>query len=163
MGSNGQASGVSPIPDDYRRINAALVVDGAARAIEFYREVFGAVERSRIPGPGDSILHAELVVGDSILMLEDASEMMGTQAPPREGLAGSPTFHYVYVEDVDRAVERAVGLGATLKRPVIDQFYGDRDGFLIDPFGHSWVVASHREDVPPQEMQRRLAAMMGQT
>jgi len=162
MSASSPASTINPIPDGYRRINAALVVDDGARAIDFYGRVFGAVERSLFPGPGGSILHAELVVGDSIIMLEDASEMMGTQAPPREGLAGSPAYLYVYVDDVDAAVERAVGLGATLKRPVTDQFYGDRDGFVVDPFGHGWVIASHREDVAPAEMARRLNSMTEQ-
>jgi PhnB protein len=153
---------VNPIPDRYRRVNACLIVDGAASAIEFYGEVLGATERSRFPGPGGRIAHAELEIGDSILMVEDASEMMGTQAPPSDGLPGSPTYHYVYVDDVDAAVDRAVQLGAALKRPVQDQFYGDRDGFIIDPFGHGWVVASHHEDVAPEEMARRLNALMGQ-
>jgi PhnB protein len=118
--------------------------------------VFGARERSRLPGPGGTIAHAELEIGDSIIMLEDASEMMGTQAAPADGFPGSPAYHFVYVEDVDAAIDRAVQLGATLKRPIQDQFYGDRDGFIIDPFGHGWVIASHQEDVTPEEMTRRL-------
>lgn len=153
---------VKPIPDRYRRVNACLVVDGASAAIDFYREVFGATERSRFAGPGGTIAHAELEIGDSIVMVEDASEMMGTQAPPSGGLSGCPSYHFVYVEDVDAAMDKAVELGAALKRPVQDQFYGDRDGFMIDPFGHGWVIASHTEDVSPEEMTQRLSAAMGE-
>jgi PhnB protein len=157
------ADKVNPIPDRYRRVNACLTVDGAARAIEFYGDVFGAKERSRFPGPSGTIAHAELEIGDSIIMLEDASEMMRTQAPPADGFPGSPVYHFVYVEDVDEAIDRAVQLGASVKRPVQEQFYGDRDGFIVDPFGHGWVVASHQEDVAPEEMERRLNALMAQS
>ena len=146
------AGQINPIPNRYRRVNAYLVVDGAAKAIEFYGDVFGTSERSRFPGPGDTIAHAELELGDSLIMLEDASEVMGTQAPPRDGFPGSPIYHFVYVQDVDAAIDRALQLGATLKRPIQDEFYGDRDGFIVDPFGHAWVIASHREDVPAGEM-----------
>jgi PhnB protein len=153
---------VNPIPDNYRRVNTSLVINGAAKAIEFYIEVFGATERSRTPGPGDTIVHAELEIGDSIIMLEDASDMMGTQAPPADGLPGSPVYQFIYVEDADASIAQAVKLGATVKRPATDQFYGDRDGFIIDPFGHAWVVASHKEDVTPDEMMRRMNALFGQ-
>ena len=148
----------NPIPERYRRVTPALVVNGAAKALEFYRQVFNATERSRIPGPEGSIVHAEIEIGDSVLIVEDAMPFMGTQAPPAGGLEGSPIFLYVYVPDVDAVIGRAVELGATLKRPAQDQFYGDRDGFIIDPFGHSWTVASHIEDVSPEEMMRRMAA-----
>jgi len=153
---------ISPIPDRYRRINACLIVNGAAKAIEFYSEVFGATERSRFPGPGGTISHAELEIGDSILMVEDAAEMMGTQAPPADGLPGLAEYRFIYVEDADATIDRAVALGATLKRPAQDQFYGDRDGFIIDPYGHGWVIASHKEDVTAEEMTRRMNAMFGQ-
>ncbi len=148
----------NPIPSRYRRVTPALVVNGAARALDFYAQVFGATERTRIPGPDGSIVHAETEIGDSVLIVEDASPYMGTQAPAGEGLPGSPVFMFVYVQDVDATVARAVELGATLKRPAQDQFYGDRDAFLIDPFGHSWTVASHIEDVAADEMMRRMAA-----
>lgn len=151
---------VNPIPDRYRRVNPYLVVDGAAKAIEFYVEVFQARERARLPGPGSTISHAELEISDSILTLEDASELRGTQAPPADVFPGSPIYHFVYVEDVDAAIDRAVQLGAALKRPAQDQFYGDRDGFIVDPFGHGWVIASHREDVAPEELTRRMNASM---
>ena len=156
------AGKVNPIPSNYRRVNTCFIVNGAAKAIEFYCDVLGATERSRTPGPGDTIVHAELEIGDSILMLEDASEFMGTQAPPAEGFAGSQEYHYVYVEDVDATIDRAVKLGATLKRPATDQFYGDRDGFIVDPFGHGWVVGSHMEDVSGEEMAKRMNEMFGQ-
>ena len=150
-----------PIPDNYRRVTPTLVVEGAVQAMEFYAEVFGATERTRFPGPGGTIAHAELEIGDSIVMVEDASEFMGTQAPPREGVPGTPTTLFIYVEDVDATLERAVSLGATLKRPATDQFYGDRDGHIIDPFGHSWTIATHVEDVAPEEMMRRMGELFG--
>jgi PhnB protein len=149
-----------PIPDRYRRVTPALVVDGAAKALEFYAEVFGATERLRVPGPGGTIAHAEIEIGDSIVMIEDASPYMGTKAPPAGGLEGSPTALFIYVEDVDAVMELAVNLGATQERPAQDQFYGDRDGHIIDPFGHRWTVATHVEDVPPEEMMRRMAALL---
>jgi PhnB protein len=152
----------NPIPDRYRRVTPALVVEGATKALEFYAEVFGATERLRVPGPGNMIAHAEIEIGDSVLIVEDPSPYMGTQAPPASGLDGSPTFLYVYVEDVDATVEKAVKLGARLVRAPMDQFYGDRDGFIIDPFGHGWTISSHVEDVAPDEAMRRMAQMQGQ-
>jgi PhnB protein len=151
------ASKPNPIPGRYRRITPVLVVNGAAKALEFYAQVFGATERSRFPGPDGTILHSEIEIGDSVLIVEDAAPFMGTQAPPAGGLEGTPTFLFVYVSDVDAVMARAVELGATLKRPAQDQFYGDRDGFVIDPFGHGWTIASHVEDVTPEEMMRRMA------
>ena len=150
-----------PIPERYRRVTPALVVDGAAKALEFYVEVFGATERMRVPGPGDTIAHAELEIGDSVVMVEDASPFMGTKAPPSGGLEGSPTALYIYVEDVDVTMERAEKLGATVERPASDQFYGDRDGHIVDPFGHRWTVATHVEDVGPDEMVRRMNELYG--
>ncbi|PZF85889.1 VOC family protein [Jiangella anatolica] len=152
---------VTPIPDTYRRITPCLVVNGAAQALEFYADVFGAAERMRFPGPGGSVAHAEIVIGDSVLIVEDASPMMGTEAPPPDGVPGTPSFLFLYVEDVDATVARAVEKGATLKRAPEDQFYGDRDAFVIDPFGHGWTVATHVEDVPEDELARRLSAVMG--
>lgn len=148
-----------PIPDTYRRVTPALVVDGAAKALEFYAEVFGATERMRTPGPGGTIAHAEIEIGDSVVMVEDASPFMGTKAPPPSGFEGSPAALFIYVEDVDAVIDHAVKLGATLERPASDQFYGDRDGHIVDPFGHRWTVATHVEDVPPDEMMRRMAEM----
>ena len=152
-----------PIPDRYRRVTPVLVVAGATKALEFYAEVFGATERMRFPGPDGTIAHAEIEIGDSVVMVEDASPAMGTQAPPAGGFEGSPTALFIYVEDVDAVMERAVKLGATEERPAQDQFYGDRDGHIIDPFGHRWTVATHMEDVAPDEMMRRMTELMGGT
>jgi PhnB protein len=149
-----------PIPDRYRRVTPSLIVEGAAKALEFYAEVFGTTERMRIPGPGGTIAHAEIEIGDSVVMIEDASPYMGTKAPPAQGFEGSPTSLFIYVEDVDAVMERAVSLGATQERPAQDQFYGDRDGHIVDPFGHRWTVATHVEDVPPDEMMRRMTELM---
>jgi PhnB protein len=132
-------------------------VHGAAKALEFYAAVFGAAERMRFPGPGGTIRHAEVQIGDSVVMIEDEDPQRRTKAPPSGGLPGFPAFLFIYVEDVDAVIARAVELGATLYRPAQDQFYGDRDGYIIDPFGHGWAVASHVEDVPREEMARRMA------
>jgi PhnB protein len=155
------ASKPNPIPEAYRRVTPCLVVQGAAKAIDFYAEVFGATERMRFPGPDGSVAHAEIAIGDSVVIVEDESPYLETKAPPSGGLAGSPVFQFIYVEDVDAVVARAVELGATLKRAPQDQFYGDRDGFIIDPFGHGWTIASHIEDVGPDEMMRRMAELQG--
>lgn len=148
-----------PIPDSYRRVTPALIVQDGAKALEFYAEVFGATERMRFPGPAGTIAHAEIEIGDSVIIVEDASPDLGTKAPPPGGFDGSPTFLFVYVEDVDAVIERAVTLGATLERPPQDQFYGDRDGFVVDPFGHGWTIASYVEDVSPEDMMRRLTEL----
>ena len=154
-----QSGKPNPIPERYRRITPALIVDGGQKALEFYAQVFGATERMRFPGPNGTIAHAEIEIGDAVVIVEEASPWMGTKAPPSDGLEGSPVFMYIYVDDVDAVIERAVKLGATLKRPAQTQFYGDRDGFIIDPFGHGWTIGSHVEDVPPDEMQRRMEAL----
>jgi PhnB protein len=151
-----------PIPDSYRRITPCLTVHGAAKALEFYAAVFSAAERMRFPGPGGTIAHAEIQIGDSVVIIEDEDPRRGTKAPPSGGLPGSPGSLFIYVEDVDAVIAHAVELGATLLRPAEDQFYGDRDGHIIDPFGHGWTVASHVEDVTPDEMMRRMAALYGQ-
>lgn len=151
----------SPIPGSYRRVTPCLTVQGAGKALEFYAAVFGATERMRFPGPGGTILHAEIEIGDSVVMVEDENPQRGTKAPPAGGLAGFPEYLFIYVEDVDAVIARAVELGATVQRPAENQFYGDRDGYIIDPFGHGWAVASHVEDVTPDEMARRMAEMFG--
>jgi PhnB protein len=150
-----------PIPDTYRRVTPCLVVRDAAKALEFYAEVFGAAERMRFPGPEGTVAHAEIQIGDSVVIVEDEDPRLGTTAPTAGGLPGTPVFQFIYVEDVDAVVARAVELGATMKRAPQDQFYGDRDGFIIDPFGHGWTVATHVEDVGPQELGQRLAALFG--
>ena len=150
---------VKPIPDGYPQVTPYLFVDGAEAAVDFYSSVFGATERMRMPGPGGKIGHAELQLGDSLLMVADEFPEMGGRSPRTVG--GSPVIVSVYVEDVDAVFERAVQEGATVVRPVDDQFYGDRAGQFEDPFGHQWSVATHVEDVPPDEMERRVAQAMG--
>ena len=151
----------SPIPDSYRRVTPTLTVAGAVKALEFYGAVFGATERMRFPGPGGTIVHAEIQIGDSVVIVEDEDPHRGTTAPPAGGLPGSPAALYIYVGDVDAVIAQAVELGATLQRPAEDQFYGDRDGHIVDPFGHGWTVASHVEDVTPEVMMRRMAELFG--
>lgn len=146
-----------PIPDTYRRVTPALIVEGAAAALDFYTEIFGAEVRTRFDGPGGTIAHAEIEIGDAVVIVEDASPMMGTKAPPPGGLDGSPAFQFIYVDDVDAVMDRAAKLGATVRRPPQDQFYGDRDGYLVDPFGHGWTVATHVEDVTEEQMMQRMA------
>lgn len=151
-----------PIPDSYRRVTPCLIVQGGARALEFYASVFRATDRMRFPGPGNSIAHAEIQIGDSIIIIEDESPERGTKAPPAGGIGGSPSFLFIYVEDVDAVIAHAVKLGAKLQRPAQNQFYGDRDGYILDPFGHGWTIATHVEDVEPAEMMRRMAEMQKQ-
>ena len=150
---------VKPIPDGYPRVTPYLHVDGASKAIEFYRTVFGAKERMRLAAPGGRIGHAELEIGNSMIMLADEHPEMNIRGPKSVG--GTPVTVLVYVEDVDRAFERALTAGAKELRPVQNQFYGDRSGQFEDPFGHQWNVATHVEDVSPDEMAKRAAKMMG--
>ncbi|GAA4202400.1 VOC family protein [Actinocatenispora rupis] len=152
-----------PIPTTYRRVTPCLVVNDAGKALEFYGEVFGATVRLRFPGPDGSIAHAEMEIGDAVVIVEDASPFLGTQAPPPGGLPGTPVFQYVYVADVDAVVARAAELGATVRRPPQDQFYGARDAFILDPYGQAWTVASHIEDVSSEEATRRMTAMAART
>src|SRR5262245_31644312 len=151
----------NPIPDSYRRVTPCLVVDDGDKALGFYAAVFGATERMRIPKPDGTVAHAEIEIGDSVVIVEEQSSEFGTKAPPPGGLAGSPAFLYVYVQDVDDIVAQAVKLGAQLQRPPQDQFYGDRDGYIVDPFGHGWTISTHVEDVEPAEMLRRMSEMQG--
>jgi PhnB protein len=150
---------VKPIPDDYPQVIPYLSIDGAAKAIEFYKSVLGATERVRMDAPGGKIGHAELEIGKSMIMLADVFPESG--ATPGKPGAGSPVTVMVYVEDVDATCQKAVDAGATLTRKVEDQFYGDRAGSFEDPFGHHWHIATHVEDVPPDEMARRAAEAMG--
>jgi PhnB protein len=154
-----EANRPNPIPDSYRRVTPCLVVRGAAKALEFYAEVFGASERMRFPGPDGSVAHAEIQIGDSVVIVEDEDPQRGTTAPPAGGLPGTPVFQFIYVEDVDTVIERAAERGATVQRAPQDQFYGDRDAFIVDPFGHGWTIASHVEDVSPDELTRRMTAL----
>ncbi len=150
---------VKPIPDGYPQVTPYLCVDGAAAAIEFYSQVLGARERMRMPGPDGRIGHAELQIGDSVIMLADEFPNMDARGPKAVG--GTPVTISVYVKDVDQVFERAIKAGARGLRPVENQFYGDRSGQFEDPFGHRWSVATHVEDVPPDEMARRAAKAMG--
>jgi PhnB protein len=150
---------VKPIPDGYPQVTPYLCVDGAAAAIEFYTSVLGARERMRMPAPDGKLGHAELELGESLIMLADEFPEMGVQSPKTIG--GTPVTISVYVDDVDAVFEGALAAGATSVRPVEDQFYGDRTGQFEDPFGHRWSVATHVEDVPPDEMERRAAEVMG--
>ena len=149
---------VKPIPDGYPRITPYLAIDGASDAIDFYTKVFGARERMRMPGPDGRIGHAELEFGDSLVMLADEAPDIGHLGPKTRG--GTPVTISVYVEDVDGVFDQAVKEGATTLRAVEDQFYGDRSGQFEDPFGHRWSVATHVEDVPPEEMEKRSAEAM---
>jgi PhnB protein len=149
----------SPIPEGYPRVAPYLIVDGAADAIDFYKTVLGVTERMRMPGPDGRIGHAELELGDSVIMLADESPEMGARSPRSVG--GTPVTIFAYLEDVDAAFERALAAGATTLRDVEDRFYGDRAGQLEDPFGHRWDLATHIEDVPPDEMTKRAAEVMG--
>jgi PhnB protein len=152
-------SPVAPIPADYPRLSPYLCVDGADAAIAFYCEVFGGTERFRLGGADGRVGHAEIQIGDSVLMLSDEWPDMGVRGPSAYG--GTAVTLGVYVDDVDAVVADALRRGATLVRPVEDHFYGDRSGHILDPWGHRWSVATHIEDVAPDEMARRAAAMMG--
>ena len=149
---------VKPIPDGYRTVTPYLVVDDAAAAIEYYKKAFGATERGRMEAPGGTIGHAELQIGDSVVMLSDPFPQ-GSTRPPSE-LGGTSASVFLYVEDVDAVVKQAVGEGATIVMEVADQFWGDRFGTVTDPFGHVWSVATHIEDVPPEEMAKRAEEAM---
>jgi PhnB protein len=146
------------IPTGYHTATPYLVIKGAAAAIEFYKIVFGATELFRMPGPGGSIMHAEIKIGDSIIMLGEEMPAWGSSSPST--LGGSPVGICLYFPDVDARVALALKNGATEKRPVKDQFYGDRSGTIADPYGHLWTIATHIEDVPQAEMSRRFEAEM---
>jgi len=145
-----------PIPEGYHSVTPYLIVTGAASAIEFYKHAFGAKELMRIPHPDGRVGHAELQVGDSRIMLADEFPERGARSPM--SLGGTPVGILLYVDDVDAVAARALAAGAKMVRPVTDQFYGDRSGTLNDPFGHQWTISTHKEDVSPEEMQRRAAA-----
>jgi PhnB protein len=143
---------VRAIPEGYHSISAALTCKDAARAIDFYKSVFGATEIMRMPGPGGIIMHAELRIGDSVIFIND--EIPGVAAAP-SGSSINPVYLFLYTEDVDSVCNRAVAAGSKVTMPVANMFWGDRYGKFNDPFGHSWGVATHVEDVAPEEMKRR--------
>jgi PhnB protein len=147
------------IPDEYPQLTPYLIVEGAAAAIKYYEGVFGAEERMRMEGPDGRVGHAELQIGEAMVMLADANPEMDLQGP--RSIGGTPVTLHLYVEDADAVFERAVQAGGKPLRPMEDRFYGDRSGQFEDPYGHRWNVASHVEDVSEEEMQRRMAAMAG--
>jgi PhnB protein len=149
-----------PIPEGYTTITPYLAVDDANEAIEYYKKAFGAKERGRMEGPGGKIGHAELQIGDGLIMLSDPFPQASTRTP-RE-LGGTSGSVFMYVEDVDAVVQRAVDAGATITMEVADQFWGDRFGSITDPFGHQWSIATRVEDVPPEEMAERAKTAMAE-
>jgi len=144
---------VKPIPEGYHSVTPYLIIKGAADAIEFYKQAFGATELFRFPAPDGKIGHAEIKIGDSPIMLADEFAEMGYKGP--RALGGSPVSLMIYLEDVDTVFNRAVEAGASVKEAVQDKFYGDRTGTLTDPFGHVWHVSTHKEDVSMEEMEER--------
>jgi len=150
------ANPVKPVPEGYHTITPSLVCKNAAQAIEFYKKAFGAQERMRMTGPGGSIGHAELKIGDSYFFVSDEFPQMGAKAPTEMGAF----YLFLYVDDVDAVFNRALAAGAQVAMPVQDQFWGDRFGKVADPFGYQWGIATHKEDVAPDEMERRSKAFM---
>ena len=150
-----------PIPEGYHSVSPALTIDGAAEAIDFYERAFGAKERLRMPGPDGEIAHAELEIGDSVVMLSDPFPQSSVKPPSQ--LGGTTVGIFVYVEDVDAVFQQAVEAGATVTMPVDDMFWGDRFGSVTDPYGHHWSLATHVEDVPPEEMEERAKQAMAAT
>jgi len=152
------AKTVKAIPEGYRSVTPHLVVRGAARAIEFYKRAFGAEEAMRIPSrDGQKVMHAELRIGDSLVFLNDEFPEMGARAP--ESLGGTPVTLHLYVQDADAVFARAVAAGARPLMPLQDMFWGDRYGKVADPFGHEWAIATHKEDLTPEEIGKRVAAL----
>jgi PhnB protein len=151
---------VKPIPEGYHHVTPYLVIKGAGAAIDYYKRVFGATERMRMDAPGGMVGHAELEIGDSVVMLADESPEQGFKGPRAFG--GTPVSLLLYVENVDDVFRRAIQSGARELKPLADQFYGDRMGTLEDPFGHVWSIATHVEDLSPEEMQRRAGEMSKQ-
>jgi PhnB protein len=151
---------VKPVPEGHHSITPYLVVDGAAGAIAFYKKAFGATEVMRMPAPGGKVGHAEIEIGGSRIMLADEYPDMGARSPKAFG--GSPVSLHLYVEDVDAVARQAVAAGAKERRPLKDQFYGDRSGTFEDPYGHVWHIATHKEDVPADELKRRAEKAMQQ-
>ncbi len=154
-------SSVKAIPDGYHNVTPYLFVRSAASAIDFYKSVFGAVETVRMAGPNGKIMHAELKIGDSIVMLADENPQTAMMSPQTVG--GFSVGLHLYLENVDAVIQKALENGAKALRPIKNQFYGDRSGSLLDPFGHLWTVSTHVEDVSPEEMSKRMTAAMSQS
>jgi PhnB protein len=149
---------VKPIPDGYHTLTPHMIVRDAARAIEFYKQAFGAAERGGVmKGPDGKVMHAELRIGDSIVMLADEFPQYGSMSPLSSG--GSGMALHIYVEDVDSAFDRATQAGATVEMPLTDMFWGDRYGKLADPFGHKWSIATHKRDMSSEEMDKEMNQM----
>jgi uncharacterized glyoxalase superfamily protein PhnB len=151
-------STIKPIPDGFHSLTPHLVCAGASEAIEFYRRAFNAVEVMRLPGAPGKLMHAEIRIGDSNIMLVDEMPEWGSVGPAT--LKGTPVTLHLYVEDANTAFAQAIAAGATVKMPLADAFWGDRYGILVDPFGHQWSIATHIRDVGPDEMQQAMKAMM---
>ncbi len=155
-----------PVPDRYHTVTPSLVVDGAANAIEFYKKAFGAEELSRMPAPGGKLMHAEIRIGDSVVMLCDAFPEWGGECSAPSTKQGSPVTLHLYVNDADAFFAKATAAGAKVKMPLMDAFWGDRYGRLTDPFGHEWGIATHKFEYTREEMQKgfdEMMAQMGQT
>src|SRR5688572_2590764 len=148
---------VRPIPNGYHSVTPYLIIKNAAAAIEFYKRAFGATELYRLDGPGGTVAHAEVQIGDSRVMVSDEWPDFGALGPESRG--GTTVGFCIYVEDCDAAFEKAVAAGGRAEKPVQDQFYGDRSGTIVDPFGHKWTLATHIEDVSMEEIERRMQAM----
>jgi PhnB protein len=151
------ANNVKPVPDGYHTVTPYLIVGDAARDIDFYKKAFGATEIGRMARPDGKVMHAEIQIGDSRIMLADECPEMGARSP--QTIGGSPVTIHLYVKDVDALFKQAVAAGAKVTRPVQDQFYGDRSGGVEDPSGHAWYLSTHKEDVTPDELHKRAAAM----
>jgi PhnB protein len=149
---------VKPVPEGYHTVTPYLIVKGAAKALEYYQKAFGATEVLRLADPSGKVMHAEIRIGDSIVMLADEFPEMGAKSP--QTIGGSPVGICLYVPDVDARFKQAIAAGAKEERPVKDQFYGDRSGTLRDPFGHQWTIATHKEDLTPDEINKRAAEAM---
>ncbi|HUO82743.1 MAG TPA: VOC family protein [Gammaproteobacteria bacterium] len=149
---------VKPKPEGYHTATPYLIVAGAAKALDFYTKVFGATELMRMEAPGGKIGHAEIRIGDSVIMLADEHPDMGIKGP--RTLGGTPVSIMLYVADVDTLYNKAIEAGARELKPLEDQFYGDRSGTVTDPFGHVWTIATHVKDIPPDEMRKLVEAAM---
>lgn len=146
-----------PIPDGYHSVTPYLIIKGAAQALDFYQRAFGATELMRLAAPGGQVGHAEILLGDSHIMLADECPQMNALSP--QTLGGSPVLLHLYVPDVDAMFAQAIVAGAQVEQPIENKFYGDRSGSVVDPFGHRWTLSTHVEDVSPEEIGRRMAAM----
>ncbi len=151
-------SKVKPIPEGFHTATPYLIIRDTAKAIEFYQKAFGATERMRMPTPDGKIAHAEIQIGDSIIMMADENPQWGVQSP--QALKGSPVSVFLYVPDVNATFQQAIAAGATEAMPLADMFWGDRYGKVVDPFGHRWDLATHVEDVAPEEMEERMKKAM---